>query len=446
MRRGKKGSVLRIVEEKDASLREKEIQEVAVSIYTFQSAFLKYGLTKLSNKNAQGEYYLTDLISQAARAKKKVDVLGWNTPEDLRGVNDPWELAQASRILNERCLRDWALKGVKFTHPWTTWIDVSVELEEDVVICPGAILTGTTRIARGAQIGPRCVLKNVTVGKDAHLKTGTVAEDSTIGESANVGPYAHLRPGTVVGARAKIGNFVEIKKSKIGERTSIAHLSYVGDAEVGKDVNIGCGFVTCNFDGRVIEGERKHRTVIEDGVFLGSDCQAVAPVRIGRGAFVASGSTITEDVEADALAIARARQVNKTGLRQETSLRPGGWLGMCGIVGYIGTRPAVSILLQGLKRLEYRGYDSAGVAFVTENGHVEIRKSEGKLENVAKLLNRPRIATQVDLWHRPYALGDSRKADDTERASSSRGSRRAHPQRDHRKLPRAEKRDSITRS
>ena len=137
VRRGKKGSVLRIVEEKDASLREKEIQEVAVSIYTFQSAFLRYGLTKLSNKNAQGEYYLTDLIAQAARAKKKVDVLGWSTPEDLRGVNDPWELAQASRILNERCLRDWALKGVKFTHPWTTWIDVSVELEEDVDHLPG---------------------------------------------------------------------------------------------------------------------------------------------------------------------------------------------------------------------------------------------------------------------------------------------------------------------
>lgn len=313
VRRGKKGSVLRIVEEKDASLREKEIQEVAVSIYTFQSAFLRYGLTKISNKNAQGEYYLTDLIAQASRAKKKVDVLGWSTPEDLRGVNDPWELAQASRTLNERCLRDWALKGVKFTHPWTTWIDLSVELEEDVIICPGAILTGTTKIARGAQIGPRCVLKNVTVGKDAHLKTGTVAEDSIIGESANVGPYAHLRPGTVIGAKAKIGNFVEIKKSKIGERTSIAHLSYVGDAEVGKDVNIGCGFVTCNFDGRVIAGERKHRTVIEDGVFLGSDCQAVAPVRIGRGAFIASGSTITEDVEADALAIARARQVNKPG-------------------------------------------------------------------------------------------------------------------------------------
>ena len=322
VRRGKKGSVLRIVEEKDASLREKEIQEAAVSIYTFQAAFLKYGLQKLSNKNAQGEFYLTDLISQAARSKKKVDVLHWNNSEDLRGVNDPWELAQASRILNERCLRDWALKGVKFLHPWTTWIDLSVELEEDVVVHPGVILSGATKVTRGATIGPRCVLKNVVIGKDANLKTGTVADDSVIGDGAQVGPYAHLRPGSVVGAHAKIGNFVELKKARIGERTSVAHLSYVGDADVGKDVNIGCGFVTCNFDGRVVNGERKHRTIIEDNVFLGSDCQTIAPVKIGRGAYVASGSTITEDVEPEALAIARARQVNKPGYAKK--LRPGG--------------------------------------------------------------------------------------------------------------------------
>ena len=274
---------------------------------------MKYGLQKLSNKNAQGEYYLTDLIAQASRSKKKIDVLHWSNPEDLRGVNDPWELAQAGRMLNERCIRDWALKGVKFIHPWATWVDLSVELEEDAVIHPGTILSGTTKVTRGATIGPRCVLKNVAVGKGANVKTGTVGEDSVIGDGASVGPYAHLRPGSVVGADAKIGNFVELKKARIGERTSMAHLSYVGDAEVGKDVNIGCGFVTCNFDGRVIDGERKHRTVIEDDVFLGSDCQTIAPVKIGRGAYMASGSTITEDVEPEAMAIARSRQVNKPG-------------------------------------------------------------------------------------------------------------------------------------
>jgi bifunctional UDP-N-acetylglucosamine pyrophosphorylase/glucosamine-1-phosphate N-acetyltransferase len=313
VRRGKTGPVLRIVEEKDASLREKQIQEVSTSIYLFSAAFLKYGLQKLSNKNAQGEYYLTDLIGQAARAKKKVDVLHWAVPEDLRGVNDPWELAQARRILNERCIRDWSLKGVKFMHPWTTWVDLSVQLEEDVIVEPGVILSGSTQVARGAIIGARCVLKNVKVGAGANLKVGTVAEDSVIEEGASLGPYAHLRPGSMVGKGAKIGNFVELKKSRIGEKSSVAHLSYVGDAEVGKNVNIGCGFVTCNFDGRIINGERKHKTIIEDDVFLGSDCQTVAPVRVGKGAYVASGSTITEDVEADALAIARTRQVNKPG-------------------------------------------------------------------------------------------------------------------------------------
>src|SRR5262249_38070002 len=152
-----------------------------------------------------------------------------------------------------------------------------------------AVLLGATRVAKGAQIGPHCVLKNVGVGIGANVKTGTVGEESEIGAEAQIGPYAHLRPGSQVGPKAKIGNFVELKKTRIGEATSVAHLSYLGDAEVGREVNIGCGFVTCNFDGRVIDGERKHRTVIEDHAFIGSDCQVVAPVRIGRGAYVASG-------------------------------------------------------------------------------------------------------------------------------------------------------------
>jgi bifunctional UDP-N-acetylglucosamine pyrophosphorylase/glucosamine-1-phosphate N-acetyltransferase len=313
VRRGKTGPVLRITEEKDANSREKIIDEVNTSVYLFQAAFLKYGLQKLSNKNAQSEFYLTDLIAQSTRAKKKVDVLHWGSPEDVRGVNDPWELALAGKILNERCIREWCLKGVKFSNPWTAWVDVQVVLEEDAKIGGGVVLCGRTSVAKGAVVGTRSVLKNVTVGAGAHVKVGTVAEDSAIEEGAMVGPYAHLRPGSRVGKNSKIGNFVELKKATIGERTSIAHLSYVGDAEVGNDVNIGCGFVTCNFDGRVIEGQRKHKTVIEDGVFLGSDCQTIAPVRVGKGAYVASGSTITENVEPGALAIARARQVNKPG-------------------------------------------------------------------------------------------------------------------------------------
>lgn len=313
VRRGKAGAVLRIVEERDASAREKAIREVAVSIYSFQAVFLKHATERLSNRNAQKEYYLTDLISAASRGKRKIDVLSWPSAEDLRGVNDPWELAQATRILNERNVKNWALKGVRFTDPWSVQLDVEVEIGEGAEIHRGVVLSGKTRVGPNVIVGPGCVLKNVEADEGAHIKTGTVAEASRIGKGAQVGPYAHLRPESEVGPGAKIGNFVELKKSRIGANTSIAHLSYLGDAEVGRDVNIGCGFVTCNFDGRVIDGQRKHRTVIGDGVFLGSDCQTVAPVTVGAGAYVASGSTITEDVEPGALAIARSRQVNKPG-------------------------------------------------------------------------------------------------------------------------------------
>lgn len=314
VRRGKLGAVLRIVEEKDANLREKAIHEVAASIYLFHSGFLKTSLHKLSDKNAQGEYYLTDLVAKAAASKKKIDVLLWPEAEDLRGVNDPWELALAGRILGERQTRRWAQShGVRFVDPWSVQLDSTVELSEGVTIHPGAILSGRTRVAPGATIGPGVVLRNVVVGQDANLKVGTVAEDSVIGAGAQIGPYAHLRPESDVGPKAKIGNFVELKKARIGAGSSVAHLSYIGDAEVGERVNIGCGFVTCNFDGRVLNGSRKHRTLIGDDAFIGSDCQAVAPVSIGKGAYVASGSTITEDVESGALAIARSRQTNKPG-------------------------------------------------------------------------------------------------------------------------------------
>ena len=313
VRRGARGTVLRIAEEKDANLREKLIREVAVSIYTFQAAFLRFGLHRLSNKNAQSEYYLTDLVAQASKAKKKTEVLPWAEPQDLRGINDPWELAQARRILNDRVLKGWALRGVRVMDPGSTWVDTSVELAAEVTLSPGVILSGKTRLATKVSIGPHVVLEDVDVGEGAHLKAGTVAQKSVVGSRAQVGPYAHLRPDSVVGADSKIGNYVELKKTQIGNHTSVAHLSYLGDATVGNHVNIGCGFVTCNFDGRVIDGQRKHRTIIEDDVFMGSDCQAVAPVRVGRGSYVASGSTITEDVPADSLAIARTRQVIKEG-------------------------------------------------------------------------------------------------------------------------------------
>ncbi len=311
LRKGK--NVLRIVEERDATPTEKRIREVAASIYAFDAKFLAESLPKLTTSNAQGEYYLTDLVARASKIKSGTEILKWSSAEDLRGVNNRYELSEAGRIFNARLIRKWAEAGVSFRDLASTWLDSSVELEADVTVGPGVVLQGKTIVRKGATLGPHVVLKDVEVGEGANIKTGSVAEASSIGRGVHLGPYAHLRPDSVVGDGSKIGNFVELKKTKIGNKTNVSHLSYLGDAEVGNHVNIGCGFITCNFDGRVIEGQRKHRTLIEDDVFMGSDCQTVAPVRIGKGAYVASGSTITQDVEPEALAIARSRQVNKLG-------------------------------------------------------------------------------------------------------------------------------------
>jgi bifunctional UDP-N-acetylglucosamine pyrophosphorylase/glucosamine-1-phosphate N-acetyltransferase len=313
VRKGKKGAVLRIVEEKDATPREKLIQEVGVSIYSFQAGFLANGTASLKNNNAQKEYYLTDLVGMAVSKRRTIETLNWDSPEDVRGVNNPYELSLAADLLNSRVIRSHALAGVRFVDLTSCRIDPSVQLEKDVTLYPGVVLEGRTFVGEGTVLGPHVHLKDMVIGAGCEVKTGTVGEDSIVGAGVKLGPYAHLRPGSVVKDHAKIGNFVELKKSTIGEGTSVAHLSYVGDADIGARVNIGCGFVTCNYDGRVIQGSRKHKTVIEDDVFVGSDCQTVAPVTLKKGSFIASGSTITENVEEGALAIARSRQVVKPG-------------------------------------------------------------------------------------------------------------------------------------
>lgn len=313
VRKSNRGAVLRIVEEKDANSREKAIKEVGLSIYSFQAAFLKKGCTDLKNKNAAKEYYLTDLIAMAAVLKRPIDTLKWTRVEEVRGVNNPYELALASQTLNEAIIRQYAMNGVRFADIRRVLIEPTVAIEPDVEIGPNVVLKGATVIERGTKIGAGVVLQDVIVRNGAEIKTGTVGELSIIGAGATVGPYAHLRPKSDVGSKAKIGNFVELKNTTIGEKTSVAHLSYLGDATVGKNVNIGCGFVTCNFDGRTVNGSRKHRTTILDDAFIGSDCQVIAPVTIGRGAYVASGSTVTESVPDEALAIARSRQTTKPG-------------------------------------------------------------------------------------------------------------------------------------
>jgi bifunctional UDP-N-acetylglucosamine pyrophosphorylase/glucosamine-1-phosphate N-acetyltransferase len=301
--RGSDGTVMRIVEAKDASEDEKRIDEVNAGIYVFEGAHLFDNLRNLSPDNAQKEYYLTDLLKVIRDAGHRVGAVVADDPVEALGVNSRADLAQVENEIQRRVVTKLMSEGVTFRNPSTVVIDSTVEIGPDTVVYPFVTIEGTTRIGRDCVIEPGVHLVNVTVGNDVHLKTGTVAEDAIIEDQAAVGPYAHLRPGTQLGRRAKIGNFVETKKAVFGEGAKASHLSYIGDADIGADVNIGAGTITCNYDGK-----RKNKTIIEDGAFIGSDSQLVAPIRIGRGAYVGAGSTITKDVPADALALSRTPQ------------------------------------------------------------------------------------------------------------------------------------------
>jgi bifunctional UDP-N-acetylglucosamine pyrophosphorylase/glucosamine-1-phosphate N-acetyltransferase len=297
------GTVMRIVEAKDASDPEKAIQEVNAGIYVFDSADLLANLRQLSTDNTQGEYYLTDLIGMIRNAGKRVGAVVAADPVEALGVNSRGELAIVEAEIQKRVVQKLMTEGVTFRNPTTVVVDSTVSIGADSVVYPFVTIEGTTRIGERCVIEPGAHLINVTIGNDVHVKTGTVAEESTIADSSAVGPYAHLRPGTKLGEHVKVGNFVETKKAVFGAGAKASHLSYIGDAEIGADVNIGAGTITCNYD-----GVNKHKTVLEDGVFIGSDTQLVAPVRIGRGAYVGAGSTITMDVPADALALSRVPQ------------------------------------------------------------------------------------------------------------------------------------------
>ncbi|HXG58419.1 MAG TPA: bifunctional UDP-N-acetylglucosamine diphosphorylase/glucosamine-1-phosphate N-acetyltransferase GlmU [Thermoanaerobaculia bacterium] len=297
------GDVVRIVEAKDASGDEKRIDEVNAGIYVFEAGDLFANLRRLSTDNAQGEYYLTDLIAILRAAGRRVGAVMAGDPVEALGVNSRADLAVIEAEIQRRVVERLMAEGVTFRNPSTVVIDSTVQIGNDTVVYPFVTLEGSTRIGSGCVIEPGVHLADVVAGDGVHIKTGTVAEGSTIESETTVGPYAHLRPGTRLGRHVRIGNFVETKKAVFGEGSKASHLSYIGDAEVGADVNIGAGTITCNYD-----GVNKHRTVLEDGVFIGSDTQLVAPVRIGRGAYVGAGSTITKDVPADALALSRTPQ------------------------------------------------------------------------------------------------------------------------------------------
>ena len=297
------GAVLRIAEAKDATEDEKAIGEVNAGIYVFDGDSLFERLRGLSNGNAQGEYYLTDLVAVLRREGRRVGAVVAPDPAEALGVNSRADLAVVEAEIQKRVVDRLMREGVTFRNPSTVVIDSTVSIGPDSVVYPFVTLEGSTRIGTGCLLDPGVHLTDVTVGNGVHLKSGTVAESAVIEDEATVGPYAHLRPGTKLGRRVKVGNFVETKKAVFGEGAKASHLSYIGDAEVGADSNIGAGTITCNYD-----GVRKHKTVIEDGAFIGSDTQLVAPVRVGRGAYVGAGSTITKDVPAGALALSRTPQ------------------------------------------------------------------------------------------------------------------------------------------
>ncbi len=305
--RGRSG-VTAVVEEKDATRTQKKVKEVNSGIYCFEKKFLLSVLGMIGKENAQGEYYLPDTISIARKKRLKVAAMLCGNAAEIMGVNTREDLSRAEQIIRERTNRKWMLAGVTMLDPGSVFVEGDVLLGRDVILYPNVILEGATTIGEGTTVYTGCRITDSVIGKSVLVKDHSVLLESVVADGASIGPFAHLRPGTVVGERARIGNFVEVKKSVVGEGSKANHLSYIGDATVGKNVNIGAGVITCNYD-----GYEKHRTLIEDDVFVGSDAQLVAPVTIGRGALIAAGATITKNVPPDALGISRVKQENREG-------------------------------------------------------------------------------------------------------------------------------------
>jgi bifunctional UDP-N-acetylglucosamine pyrophosphorylase/glucosamine-1-phosphate N-acetyltransferase len=312
-----KGHIVRIVEERDASPAQRQIKEINSGIYAFDLAPLFDALRGISSSNAQGEYYLTDLVALYRRRKMVVDTILVDDPAEIRGINSRSELAEVSRLVRQTKNEELMAAGVTLIDPATTYIDLDVEVMADTVIHPGAVIEGRTRIGAGCEIQSHVRIVDSEIGDRVTINNFCVISGSRVAEGAIVGPFAHLRPGNVVGEGAKVGNFVELKKTTLGRKAKASHLSYLGDATIGANVNVGAGTITCNYD-----GVSKHQTVIEEGAFIGSDSQLIAPVRVGKGAYVAAGSSITEDVPDGALGIARGRQTNVQGWVEKRKTSP----------------------------------------------------------------------------------------------------------------------------
>ncbi|MGE5474269.1 MAG: bifunctional UDP-N-acetylglucosamine diphosphorylase/glucosamine-1-phosphate N-acetyltransferase GlmU [Ignavibacteriales bacterium] len=303
----KSGKVIKIIEEKDASPDERAIKEINSGLYCFDTALLIDAVGKIKNDNKQKEYYLTDVIEILIKDGKKVDTYKIANNFEIMGINDRSQLSQAECIMRKEVLENYMKSGVTIMSPDTITIQPQAQIGIDTVIYPGTIIEGDTKIGEGCIIGPNSRLVDSVVEDGAEVQYSVILS-SSIGKESHIGPFAYLRPGSKIGAGVKIGDFVEIKNSVIGDKSKVSHLSYIGDCDVGQNVNVGCGTVVVNYD-----GVKKHRSVIEDNAFIGCNTNLVSPVKVGKNAYTAAGSTITDEVPEDSLAIARSRQENKEG-------------------------------------------------------------------------------------------------------------------------------------
>jgi len=305
--RDETGNVQSIIEEADATDLQKNIKEVNSGIYAIEPEALTI-LKEIKLNTSKGEYYLTDIVAIARDKGMKVGAYCISSEDEVMGVNTQEELEKARKFMKDRIIKKWVERGVSFVDTPSVYISMETRIGRGTLIYPNVHLEGHTKIGRGCTIYPSVRIHNSIIGDRVIIKDSTLIEGSVVKNGASVGPFAHIRPGSEIGKDARIGSFVEIKKSVIGYGTKASHLTYLGDAKVGNNVNIGAGTITCNYD-----GYKKYITVIEDDAFIGSDSQLVAPVKIGKGAYIGAGSTITEDVPSKALAVGRARQRNIEG-------------------------------------------------------------------------------------------------------------------------------------
>ena len=302
------GRIVRIVEERDASPAERQIREINGGIYAFDLDPLFDALRGVASQNAQGEYYLTDLVSIYRRRKLVVETLMVTNPDEIRGINSRTELAEVSRIVRQNKNEELMAAGVTLVDPATTYIDPDVEIGADTVIHPGVVIQGHSRVGGACEIQAHVRIVDSTIGAHVTVNSFCLIVGSSVADGAAIGPFAHLRPESMVGENAHVGNFVELKKTTLGSGSKANHHAYLGDATIGAKVNIGAGTIVCNYD-----GQTKHRTTIEDGAFIGSDTQLIAPVTVGKGAYVGTGTTVRENVPPGALAVSAGKQRNIEG-------------------------------------------------------------------------------------------------------------------------------------